>query len=120
MLKDIVGETRMIYRRICKDSRGFEQIHKARLYISYESCMYIDMQRYAMICKYMQRDTGLYNNIQGHTRRHARIYKDAQGTMYMHIFTQRYARIYIDQNWWAPLFEAMSVLQHVAALQGTP
>ena len=77
----------------------------------------------------MQRDTGLYSDIQGHTRRYKDIegyipgytmrYKDTQGTMYMHIFTQRYARIYIDQNWWAPLFEVMS-LQHVAALQGTP
>ena len=34
VLKDIVRETR-IYRRIYKDMRGFERIHKARLYISY-------------------------------------------------------------------------------------
>ena len=51
VLKDIVGETR-IYRRIYKDMRGFERIHKARLYISYD---YVCI----LVCKDMQKDTGL-------------------------------------------------------------
>ena len=82
--------------------------------------MYIGMQRYAKRYRAIEQYSRTYKEIQGHIRMYTRIYKDTQGTMYMHIFTQRYARIYIDQNWWAPLFEAMSVLQHVAALQGTP
>ena len=67
VVKDIVSETR-IYRRIYKDTRGFERIHKTRLYISYD---YVCI----LICKDMQRDTGLYNDIQG---QQGYIYQDIQ------------------------------------------
>ena len=65
VLKDIVSE-KQTCRRIYKDMRGFERIHKARHTYNHVCILiYKDMQGY----------TGLYNNIQGHTRR----YKDIQG-----------------------------------------
>ena len=86
VLKDIVGETWMIYRRICKDSRGFEQIHKARLYISYESCMYIDMQRYAK----------RYRAIQQYTRTYKETCQDIQGCTGHDVHAYIYTKIRKD------------------------
>ena len=87
VLKDIVGETR-IYRRIYKAFVGFERIHKARLYILYDDVC----TGCRLICKDIQRDTGLYNNIHGHTRR----YKDIPG--YRRIHTARCTCIYLHKD----------------------
>ena len=87
VLKDIVGET-WIYRRIYKAFVGFERIHKARLYILYDDVCTVCR----LICKDMQRDTGLYNNIHVHTRR----YKDIPG--YRRIHTARCTCIYLHKD----------------------
>ena len=57
------------------------------------------IQGHTKIYKAIQGYTTIFKDIQGCIPGYTVIYKDTQSTMYIHVFfSQRYARIYIDQN----------------------